>query len=89
MALIASHSRTVACKPPTLGSTGGFFSRATSGRRRVKANSMPSVIDTASIDEPPADTKGSVMPLAGKRPDVDAHVDQRLQSEHEREPLDR
>jgi hypothetical protein len=29
---------------------------------------MPTVIDTASMDEPPADTKGSVMPFAGSNP---------------------
>ena len=29
---------------------------------------MPSVIDTASIDEPPEETNGSVMPLAGSSP---------------------
>ena len=49
-------------------SSGGFLSRAAFGRCRVSASSMPSVIDTASIEEPPEEMNGSVMPLAGSRP---------------------
>ena len=49
-------------------------------------SSMPSVSDTASIDEPPAEMNGSVMPLAGSRPTLTRHVDQRLQPEQQRQP---
>ena len=33
-----------------VGTNRGFLRRATSGRRRVSARSMPRVIDTASVD---------------------------------------
>ena len=55
-----------------LDTNPGFLTCAGSGRRRVTANSMPIVKPTASMDEPPLEMNGSVMPLAGRSPTLTA-----------------
>ncbi len=48
---------------PSVGTNRGFLRRCTSGRLRVKLSSIPAVTAKASMDEPPAEMNGKVIPL--------------------------
>ena len=61
----------------------GFLTRSGSARRRVTANSMPIDRPTASIDEPPLEMNGKCHSFGRHQPDIDRHIDNRLQREEQ------